>query len=379
MSGFGIYIHWPFCKSKCPYCDFNSHVGEAIDMAAWQDAYLRALDQYVTATGQRTVTSVFFGGGTPSLMTPSLVARVIGHIKSHWPLSDDVEITAEANPSSAETEVFRGFREAGINRLSLGVQSLVDEDLIFLGRRHNAAEARTAVQKAAEVFERFSVDLIYARPGQTPAAWADELARALAFGTSHMSLYQLTIEPGTDFHRQRVPAAAETIGEQLFDLTQEMMAGAGMPAYEISNHARPGEDCRHNLVYWRGEDYIGVGPGAHGRLTGEDGRTDMTLDVRLPGDWLSRVRETGSGLQKRTALSFDERRDEIILMGLRLTEGVSAARFKAQTGRSLFDSLPPDNLDKLVSGGFLSAEAGGLKATPDGRLRLDAVLAALLA
>ena len=379
MSGFGIYIHWPFCESKCPYCDFNSHVGEAIDMAAWQDAYLRALDQYVTATGQRTVTSVFFGGGTPSLMTPSLVARVIGHIKSHWPLSDDVEITAEANPSSAETEVFRGFREAGINRLSLGVQSLVDEDLIFLGRRHNAAEARTAVQKAAEVFERFSVDLIYARPGQTPAAWADELARALAFGTSHMSLYQLTIEPGTDFHRQRVPAAAETIGEQLFDLTQEMMAGAGMPAYEISNHARPGEDCRHNLVYWRGEDYIGVGPGAHGRLTGEDGRTDMTLDVRLPGDWLSRVRETGSGLQKRTALSFDERRDEIILMGLRLTEGVSAARFKAQTGRSLFDSLPPDNLDKLVSGGFLSAEAGGLKATPDGRLRLDAVLAALLA
>ena len=377
-EAFGIYVHWPFCESKCPYCDFNSHVSEAVDHTAWAEAYRREIARVGAAAPGRTVTSVFFGGGTPTLMKAATVEMILSEIARVWTLAPDVEITAEANPSSAEIELFRDFRSAGVNRLSLGVQSFDAAALAFLGRRHDVGQALRAIAESQKVFARTSFDLIYARPDQTEESWRAELGHALALAGEHLSVYQLTIEPGTEFRRRRITPAAEGPAVDMFEATHEMMNAAGMPAYEISNHARPGAECRHNLVYWRGEDYAGIGPGAHGRLT-QDGVTVATEEIRAPAAWLAAVALGAGGERSRTPLSASERIEEIVLMGLRLTEGISQTRFRAQTGKAFDEALPSDKIATLIDEGYLAREPGALRATPAGLQRLNAVIEYLLA
>ena len=377
-----LYIHWPFCKSKCPYCDFNSHVRERIDEPRWRAALLAELDHWAPALKDRELVSIFFGGGTPSLMAPATAAALIERAAQHWPAARDLEITLEANPTSVEVSRFAALRAAGVNRVSLGVQALDDASLKFLGRGHNAGEARDAVKLAARLFDRFSFDLIYARPGQTLAAWRDELSAALAMAESHLSLYQLTIEPGTAFATAyargdfRLPDD-ETQGA-LYETTQETLAAAGLPAYEISNHARVGEECRHNLVYWRYQDYLGIGPGAHGRLTLGDEKRALK-NFRAPETWLKAVEGAGHGVEETLLLSADERRDEMLMMGLRLGEGVARDAFRAETGGDFETALDAARLAQLSEAGFLALDAAGLHATAEGRQRLNAVLGALLA
>jgi putative oxygen-independent coproporphyrinogen III oxidase len=373
-----IYIHWPFCRSKCPYCDFNSHVRKSIDDGLWLRAYLTELDSCAAETAGRTVTSVFFGGGTPSLMRPDTTAAILDHIAACWPLATDLEVTLEANPSTAESERFHGFREAGVNRLSIGVQALDEHALRFLGRGHSVAEARAAVALAAKILPRFSFDLIWGWPGHEPSTWRLQLGEALAMAGEHLSAYQLTIEPGTAFWREGVPAADEDNGVALYEMTQEVLAGAGLPAYEISNYARPGCECRYNLNVWRGEDYLGVGPGAHGRLS-RDGRTGATRAIRSPEKWLTKVETCGTGLAERVPLTPSERREELLLLGLRLTEGVRRDSFRALAGVEPEDAVDRSALARLVDGGFIQSDATGLRARPAGQLRLNAVLAQLLA
>lgn len=380
--GFGIYVHWPFCKAKCPYCDFNSHVRDRIDQERWRAGLLRELDHYADATAGRTVTSVFFGGGTPSLMEPATVAALVDRVAARWPVADRLEVTLEANPTSVEAGRFRGFREAGVNRVSLGIQALDDASLRFLGRQHSAAEALEAIGLARQIFDRFSFDLIYARPGQTVAEWEWELRRALDFAVGHLSVYQLTIEEGTAFHPLHARGALvlpdeETAGD-LYEATQALLGAAGLPAYEISNHARPGEESRHNLTYWRYGDYVGVGPGAHGRLT-LDGTKFATRAHRAPEIWLERVERDGHGAHAPETVGLEERASEMLMMGLRLAEGVPLARLRAETGRGLDELAAPGALDRLASGGFIAVTAERLRATEAGRQRLNAVLAALLA
>ncbi len=381
-GGFGIYIHWPFCTSKCPYCDFNSHVAETVDQGRWRAALLRELSHFAERTGGRTVTSIFFGGGTPSLMDPGTVADLIAAVGGHWPVGGEVAITLEANPTSVEAGRFAAFRAAGVNRLSLGVQALDDDALAFLGRGHTAAEAKDAVALAAAHFPRFSFDLIYGRPGQTVPAWRRELRQSLEVADGHLSLYQLTIEPGTRFHAEGVDEADEETGAELYQVTQEVLDAAGLAAYEISSHARPGAECRHNLTYWRGGDYVGVGPGAHGRITAPAGasvRTEALNQTRMPEHWLSAVEAKGHGTAQRTVLSPEARGEEVLMMGLRLSEGVSRERFRRLTGRSLEDAVDPVRLRDLIAGGFLILDDRRLRATAAGHLRLNAVLAAVLA
>jgi oxygen-independent coproporphyrinogen-3 oxidase len=373
-----IYIHWPFCRSKCPYCDFNSHVRASVDEARWRRAYLTELDSFAAETAGRLVASVFFGGGTPSLMRPDTTAAILDHIASRWPLAADLEVTLEANPSTAEAARFRGFREAGVDRLSIGVQAFDDDALRFLGRGHTAAEARAAVDMAVLIFPRFSFDLIWGWPGHEVAAWRRHLGEALAMAGEHLSAYQLTIEPGTAFWREGVPAAGEDTGVALYEITREVLAGGGLPAYEISNHARPAGECRHNLAVWRSVDYLGIGPGAHGRLT-RDGGTDATRAIRAPEKWLAKVEARGDGLAERVALAPSERREELLLLGLRLTEGVERDGFRALAGVEPEDAVHRVALARLAEGGFIESDAAGLRATPAGRLRLNAVLAQLLA
>jgi oxygen-independent coproporphyrinogen-3 oxidase len=381
-GGFAIYLHWPFCQSKCPYCDFNSHVREAVDEERWRRALLAELDHYAAETSGRALTSVFFGGGTPSLMAPRTVGALIERIARHWPLAPEVEITLEANPGSVEAAKFAGLAAAGINRVSLGVQALNDADLRFLGRRHDVGEALAAMELARRHFPRWSFDLIYARPGQTVAAWEAELDRALELAGEHLSVYQLTIEANTVFegaHRRgEFALPPEETAEALYEFTQERLAAAGLPAYEISNHARPGAECRHNLVYWQGGDYLGMGPGAHGRLTLE-GQRFATRQHRAPEAWLAQVEAAGHATRERKLLGLGDRREELLMMGLRLAEGISRARFRAALGEEIETSLDPARLARLVDGGFLVLDAAGLRATPAGRLRLNAVLAALVA
>jgi putative oxygen-independent coproporphyrinogen III oxidase len=381
-GGFAIYIHWPFCQSKCPYCDFNSHVREAVDEERWRRALLAELDHYAAETAGRALASVFFGGGTPSLMAPGTVGALIERIARHWPVTPEVEITLEANPGSAEAAKFASLALAGVNRLSLGVQALNDADLRFLGRRHDAGEALAAIELAGRHFPRWSFDLIYARPGQTVAAWEADLERALELVGEHLSVYQLTIEANTAFegaHRRgEFALPPEETAAALFEFTQDRLAAAGLPAYEISNHARPGAECRHNLVYWRGGDYLGIGPGAHGRLTLE-GRRFATRQHRAPEAWLASVEAAGHATRERRVLSPDDRREELLMMGLRLSEGISRARFRAACGEDIESCLEPARLSRLVDGGFLTLDAAGLRATSAGRLRLNAVLAALVA
>ncbi len=377
---FGVYIHWPFCLSKCPYCDFNSHVRrEPID----EQRFLRAFQKEIVTTAERTrsrtVSTIFFGGGTPSLMQPSTIAGVLNSIAREWRVAPDAEITLEANPTSVEAERFRGYRAAGVNRVSLGVQALDDRALAELGRMHSAREALEAVAVARAVFERYSFDLIYARPGQTPKEWAGELARALEHAGEHLSLYQLTIEPDTPYfalhEAGKLKTPNEDIGRALYDTTQEVCAAHGLPAYEISNHARPGGECRHNLVYWRGHEYAGIGPGAHGRLDIEEGR-HATATEKRPEAWLTRVETEGHGVVTDDVLTREEMCDEYLLMGLRLAEGIDVARFEALSGRA----LDPARVAAL-------REHGLIETTPSGRLRvtlpgfpvLDAVVADLAA
>ena len=376
-----LYVHWPFCLSKCPYCDFNSHVREAVDHARWRAALLAELDHYAQQTPGRRLTSIFFGGGTPSLMAPETVAAVIGRARAAWRAADDLEITLEANPTSAEADRFAAYCAAGVNRISLGVQALDDAALKFLGRQHGAAEARNAVALAQRHARRVSFDLIYARPGQTVLAWQAELHQALAIGTSHLSLYQLTLEKGTPFYGAAQHGVFtlpdEDLGAALFEATQDTCAAAGLPGYEISNHARPGEESRHNLTYWQSGDYAGVGPGAHGRLT-VGGAVWATVQQRAPETWLAAVENDGHATQSRTAVPADERTVEVLMMGLRLTRGIAREDFERRTGRTLQQALDAGALDRLTRLGLVALDDEGLRASAAGRQRLNAVLAELV-
>ena len=377
-----IYIHWPFCKSKCPYCDFNSHVRERIEQERWRAALLAELDHAAQETAARRVTSVFFGGGTPSLMAPATVAALLDRLSSRWEVASDAEITLEANPTSVEASRFRELRLAGVNRLSLGVQALDDKALRLLGRGHDRSEAVGAIELAEHHFDRYSFDLIYARPGQALADWQTELDQAISLVGDHLSVYQLTIEPGTAFAaaaaRGDLVLPDDELAGAFYEATQEKLTAAGLPAYEISNHARPGCESRHNLTYWRYGDYIGVGPGAHGRLT-LGGSKLASRQLRAPETWLAAVERGGHGTQERLPLSPAERREEMLMMGLRLAEGIDRARFHAELGEEIEQALDPARLARLAAGGFLVLDDRGLRATPAGRQRLNAVLASLLA
>jgi oxygen-independent coproporphyrinogen-3 oxidase len=376
---FGVYVHWPFCVSKCPYCDFNSHVRAAIDEAGWRDALLRDLASQAQPLAGRVVTSIFFGGGTPSLMAPATVAAVIDRIATLWPLAEDVEITLEANPSSAEVARFRDLRAAGVGRVSIGVQALDDAALRMLGRAHGAHEARQAIAAAAATFARHSFDLIYARPGQDLAGWRRELDAALALAGEHLSVYQLTFEPGTRFEQLRargeIVPLDDALADEMFEVTRDRLAARGLPAYEVSNHARPGAESRHNLGYWRYEDYLGLGPGAHGRMT-IDGVKYATRAVRAPEAWMARVAAGGEGTAERSVVAPADAAREALLMGLRLQAGVSPRRFRRVSGVALDAALDARGLARAVAGGFVArGEDGGLAATPAGQRVLDAVLA----
>ena len=382
MTPLALYIHWPFCRSKCPYCDFNSHVRASIDEPRWRAAMLRELASGAGATRGRELGSIFFGGGTPSLMAPATVAALLEAAAAHWSFAPDIEITLEANPNSAEAARFREIAAAGVNRLSLGVQALDDASLRFLGRGHDRAEALAAIELARENFARFSFDLIYARPGQTVAAWRGELSEALRRAGDHLSLYQLTIEQGTAFAtayaRGDFRLGDDDAQGALYEATQEAVARAGLPAYEISNHARAGHESRHNLAYWRYRDYLGIGPGAHGRLT-VDGSKYAIANHRAPETWLGAVERDEQGSMTRTALTAAERRNEMAMMGLRLTVGLSRRDFRAETGDEIESAFARDRLDALVAGGFLDLDGAGLRATAAGRQRLNALLERLLA
>ncbi|MBY0532432.1 MAG: radical SAM family heme chaperone HemW [Xanthobacteraceae bacterium] len=379
-DAFGVYVHWPFCLAKCPYCDFNSHVRhEKPDEARYARAIAAELAYVKPRTAAREVTSIFFGGGTPSLMQPSTVQRVIDEIARHWPVSKDAEINLEANPTSVEAERFRGYRAAGVNRVSLGVQALDDASLKALGRMHTADEALAAVEVARENFPRISFDLIYARPGQSPRAWRGELAKALAFAPEHLSLYQLTIEPGTTFemlHRAGKLITPDTdTSRALWDATQELCEARAMPAYEVSNHAKAGAESWHNLVYWRYQEYAGVGPGAHGRI-GADGERVATATEKHPERWLASVEAKGHGFIEEEKLSQIEQADEMLVMGLRLAEGIDVARFEKLTGVS----LNPERVSFLESEGLVErGENARLRVTPSGFPLLDAIVADLAA
>jgi len=377
---FGVYVHWPFCLSKCPYCDFNSHVRHtAIDEERFARAFAREIETTAARTGAREVTSIFLGGGTPSLMRPETVGAVLDAIGKHWRVAADVEVTLEANPTSVDATRFAGYRTAGVNRVSLGVQALSDAALKELGRLHSVREALDAVAIARKSFERYSFDLIYARTDQTPQAWADELALAIKEAAEHLSLYQLTIEEGTPFFGLHAAGKLKTPDEAtaraLYDVTQEVCGRHGLPAYEISNHAREGAECRHNLVYWRGEEYAGIGPGAHGRLD-IDGRRHATATEKRPEAWLMRVEANGHGVVTDDVLNGIERADEFLVMGLRLTEGIDPRRYAAISGRPLDER----RIALLKEEGAITVDADGrVRVTQAGFPVLDAVVADLAA
>ncbi|MEW9807186.1 radical SAM family heme chaperone HemW [Mesorhizobium sp. ZMM04-5] len=376
--GFGVYVHWPFCAAKCPYCDFNSHVRhQPVDQERFARAFETELATMRERTGPREVTSIFLGGGTPSLMKPETVGAVLDAVARNWTTPAGIEVTLEANPSSVEAERFLGYRAAGVNRVSLGVQALNDADLRFLGRLHTVEEALNAIELARATFPRLSFDLIYARPGQTPEAWAAELEQAIGHAADHLSLYQLTIEEGTRFHalhaagKFQIPdgeAAAD-----LYAVTQEVTAARGLPAYEISNHARPGAESRHNLTYWRYGEYVGVGPGAHGRFV-ENGRRVVTVAEKMPETWANLVEARGHGVTGGELLTRSEEADEFLLMGLRLAEGIDLARYEQLSGKS----FSPARLSLLQDEGLVVPVGNSrLRATPAGMIILDAVVADL--
>lgn len=368
-----LYVHWPFCVSKCPYCDFNSHVRESVDQAGWRDALLADLRHEAALLPGRTVGSIFFGGGTPSLMPPTTVAAVIAAAGDLWGLTGDCEITLEANPNSVEVANFADLAAAGVNRVSIGVQSFDSQVLDFLGRAHSEDEARRAIAMAQEHFARVSFDLIYARPGQSVAAWESELAGALAFGTDHLSLYQLTIEPGTRFAtlaaKGDLTIPDGDAAADLFDATQAMAGAAGLPRYEVSNHARIGQESRHNLAYWRHADYAGVGPGAHGRRLGQ-----ATERHKKPENFIAAVARNGHGLKVEADLPAHERATEAMLMGLRLTEGIDLARIEMRSGLGRAAFVDAEAVARLVAQGLMAQDGNRLAVTDDGILLLDSIL-----
>lgn len=372
-GGFGLYLHWPFCESKCPYCDFNSHVASQVDQARWCRAYLTEIDRVGELTVGRVLQTVFFGGGTPSLMQAETVHAILDRVRRTWRTSNAIEITLEANPRSIEADRFAAYRDAGVNRVSIGIQSLREGPLKQLGRLHSVAEARAALETANRVFDRVSFDLIYARQGQMLADWREELTEALAMAKDHLSLYQLTIEPGTAFG-DRLSAGklaglpSELLAADMYDLTQTLCDQAGMPAYEVSNHARPGSESRHNRIYWTGGDFAGIGPGAHGRLT-LHGQRIATEALRAPTAWLQAI-EGGQDTESRTTLDPTEQATEYLLMGLRVTEGISLRRLSRLVGRSFPGSAAQD----LIASGHLCHEGDRLRTTPLGRILLNAVL-----
>lgn len=378
-GGFALYVHWPFCKAKCPYCDFNSHVRARIDQSDWQAAYLAELDRAAEETGGRILRSVFFGGGTPSLMDPALVGAVLDRVARHWRLTNDIEITLEANPTSVEASRFQGYRTAGVNRVSLGLQALDDTDLRRLGRQHSANEALEAFALARRHFSRVSGDLIYARQDQTLTAWQQELQQLLALGPDHVSLYQLTIEDGTAFGALARAGKLrglpdEDLAADMYLATGEICGEAGLAPYEVSNYAAPGAESRHNLVYWRMGDYLGIGPGAHGRLT-LGGRRYATDTHRNPEAWLKAVRASGSGEMPREVVTAEAQATEYLLMALRLSEGASLARYAGLAGRPMRE----DRLAGLTDDGFLVRDGDWITATETGRLLLNRLVLELLA
>ncbi|ATX64704.1 radical SAM family heme chaperone HemW [Roseinatronobacter bogoriensis] len=377
-GGFGLYIHWPFCQSKCPYCDFNSHVATSIDQDAWARAYLAEIDRVAEETKGRLLNTVFFGGGTPSLMKPELVATLLDRIGASWTRANDFEVTLEANPSSVEAGRFRGFSEAGVNRISMGIQALNDADLRRLGRLHSATEARAAFDIARDQFSRVSFDLIYARQFQTLQDWQSELQEALSMAVDHLSLYQLTIEQGTVFGARHAKGGLsglpdDDISADMYLVTQDICAKYGMSAYEISNHARPEAQSRHNLIYWRYGDYAGIGPGAHGRLT-QQGKRFATHTPLSPQIWLDQVERVGHGEQTREVIPSPEQALEYLMMSLRLTEGSDLQRYQALAGAPLEVS----RITSLVDQGFLLRQDGKIMATEQGRPVLNAVLRELI-
>lgn len=376
--GFGIYVHWPFCQAKCPYCDFNSHVVRSVDQTIYAEALVRELEHMAALADPQAVTSIFFGGGTPSLMEPATVEKVLTAIDRLWGIRQGTEISLEANPTSVEAGNFRALAALGVNRVSLGVQALNDKDLKFLGRLHSVDEALGAIELARTHFSRMSFDLIYARPRQTVEAWETELTRALSFAVDHLSLYQLTIEEGTPFFDLHARGAFTVPGEDeataLYDVTQSICEDAGLTAYEVSNHAKPGAECRHNLTYWRYGDYVGVGPGAHGRIA-KDGIKRATVTERLPTKWLALVEAKGHGLVDQETITPSQSAEEMMLMGLRLQEGVSLERYRALAGKP----INADRLSELSGDGLLRHEGDRLTATPPGRLVLNKLLGELLA
>ncbi|QZH74824.1 MAG: coproporphyrinogen III oxidase [Erythrobacter sp.] len=373
-----LYIHWPFCLAKCPYCDFNSHVRERVEVALWQQALLADLRHEAELAGGEPLQSVFFGGGTPSLMPPALVDALLQDAEKLWGFAPEIEITLEANPSSVEAANFAGLAAAGVNRVSLGLQSLDDEALRFLGRLHGVKEGLAALKTGQAVFKRVSFDLIYALPGQTPAAWEAQLRQALDFGTGHLSLYQLTIEPGTrfasDVRRGDFTPLDDDAAADLFTLTREVTAAAGLPAYEISNHARLGEESRHNLTYWRYEDYIGIGPGAHGRRGGF-----ATVRHKKPENWLAAVERNGSGVKEERALGLSEQASEALLMGLRLREGIDLSALSTRFGLRADALLDPRQIARHAELGFVWQAGERVGVTEAGMPLLDALLPKLVA
>jgi len=376
--GFGVYVHWPFCAAKCPYCDFNSHVRhQPVDQERFARAFETELATMRQRTGPRTVTSIFLGGGTPSLMRPETVGTVLDAIARNWTVPDGIEVTLEANPSSVEAQRFRGYRAAGVNRVSMGVQALNDADLRFLGRLHGVDEAFRAIGLAREIFPRLSFDLIYARPGQTPEAWSQELNQAIDHAADHLSLYQLTIEEGTRFHTLyaagKFVMPDNDLAADLYAITQETTAARGLPAYEISNHAKPGAESRHNLTYWRYGEYVGVGPGAHGRFI-ENGRRVVTIAEKMPETWANLVEARGHGITDGEILTTSEEADEFLLMGLRLAEGIDLVRYEQLSGRA----LSPARVAVLQDEGLVAPVGNSrLRATSTGMIVLDAVVADL--
>ncbi len=373
MTPLALYIHWPFCKSKCPYCDFNSHVRESIDQKRWRDALLAELDCMASHVPERTVSSIFFGGGTPSLMPPETAGALIARAKELWPVTNDIEITLEANPTSVETNTFRDFVEAGINRVSLGVQSLDDKELQFLGRGHSAKEAIAAIGRAREVFDRYTFDLIYARPNQTVEMWRRELEEALQLAGTHLSLYQLTIEENTAFHhayaKGKFTLPDEDASEALYCTTEEVMAAHGLPAYEVSNYAKQGHESRHNLAYWRSQEYAGIGPGAHGRLV-VDGKRIATQTLKSPERWLEGVEKNGHAMELWDEVPTQHALEEKLMMGLRLVEGMDATPFQGV--------LNEKKREFYIQQGLLADVPGRLQATLKGRLVLNQLTGELL-
>ena len=378
-AGFGLYLHWPFCQSKCPYCDFNSHVAASVDQSSWLTAFETEVDRIGRLTDGRILNTVFFGGGTPSLMDPALVQGILDRIRATWTLANDVEITLEANPGSVEAARFDGYAKAGVNRVSLGIQALDADDLRRLGRMHSVDEALSAISVAQASFERVSIDLIYARQDQTLAAWRDELRRALDLGTSHLSLYQLTVEDGTVFGQMHAKnllrgLPPEDLAADMFELTQEITASADLPAYEVSNHARPGDESRHNLIYWRMGDYAGIGPGAHGRLT-VAGQRVATEAEKLPSRWLDQTLAAPGSAERITRLLAEEPATEYLMFALRLKEGASLHRYATLAGAP----LPVTALTEMLEQGFLTQDGDQIRTTGTGVMMLNGVLRALLA